>query len=419
MHFGSNLSETSLPEDSWVISYSSMASNTANEQTDGTAVQLFHETSTVMLKSKNGGSVLLVGSVHAGFDTAAQFAQLAREFDATLIASELGPARYKIMTRSSGGVASILLPSTGNGSFALPSLASVSMLMGQLPAALVMSAVADSEYGDDMVSTIHTAEAMNVPLYLCDRSQAVTLSRVGFEAASLVPRMWWLQLLGGLLTGHRAWLADGVHGMLSDDIGRAEDILPPSIVAADKEITRRVAGVLRTNSASAEDVQALRDAIPLTIAGSLLELKHEQDKSFGRAMISERDVFMAHALYNSPKERTIALVGLGHLEGIQAHWGRTSDAQVHALLGPPPGFYFFNAFVPLATLGAVGYSLVRLQRRSPRLAWGLAGAGAATVGAVGMAAVAVKKYTDEIVGNLRRARAPPTVGASVEGGTLQ
>ncbi len=61
---------------------------------DQAAVELFNDTSTLRLKSKNGGDVLVVGSVHAGFDTAEKFSDLAADFGATLIAAELCPARF-------------------------------------------------------------------------------------------------------------------------------------------------------------------------------------------------------------------------------------------------------------------------------------------------------------------------------------
>jgi len=379
-----------------------MAERGTNE--DRAAVSLFDESSTVKLTAKNGGEVLVVGSVHAGFDTAAQFAKLARDFDATLIAAELGPARFQIM--KPGGVeVKTLVPHCGNGSFALPSLASVAMLLGQLPMALVMSAVADSEYGDDMASAIRTAQSMQLPLYLCDRSQVVTLSRVSFDPSSLLPRAYWLQLLFGLLTGHRNTLANGVQAMLEEDCSQGKQYMPANVIRADEAITRTVVAVLRRGEASADDVRALQEAIPLSITGSLIELQHETDKSFARAMISERDEYMAHTLYHSPGERTIALVGLGHLEGIQKHWGRTQDDSIAPLLQAPTGFYLFNAAAPLATLGAVGYGLKRLHAHRPTLAWSLAGAGVATLGAVGLAAVAVKRYTEEVVDSLRQAKA--------------
>ncbi len=344
-----------------------------------------------------------MGSVHAGFDTAEKFSDLAADFGATLIAAELCPARFQIM-QPAGIKVMTIRPECGNGGFALPSLASVAMLLGQLPLALVMSAVADSEYGDDMASTIRTAIRSDLPLYLCDRSQAVTLSRVGFDVSSLVPKWHWGQLLFGLLTGHRDTLADGVQAMLLQDSLQSQAYMPPNVQAADDEIRRRIVSVLRLGRATPEDVQALKAAIPLSITGSLIELQHEQDKSFAQAMITERDIFMAHTLYNSPGQRTIALVGLGHLQGIQEHWGRTSYESVEPLLSPPAGFYFFNAAAPLATLGAVGVVLWRLHTTRPRLAWGLAGAGVATLGAVGVAAFAVKRYTEEVVACLKAAK---------------
>ena len=375
----------------------------ARNNSDQAAVSLFDETSTVTLTAKNGGKVLIVGSVHAGFDTAAQFAEAAKDFDATMIAAELGPARFKIM-KPGGKIVETVVPQCGDGSFALPSLASVCMLLGQLPMALVMSAVADSEYGDDMASAIRTAQNMSLPLYLCDRSQAVTLSRVGFDAGSLLPRWYWGQLLFGLLTGHRNTLASGVQAMLEEDSSNSKAYMPANVAAADACITRTVVSVLRRGAATPGDGAALRGAIRLSMTGSLIELQQEQDKSFARAMITERDAYMAHTLYHSPAERTIALVGLGHLPGIKKHWGRTRDEDIAPLLQAPRGFYLFNAVAPLATLGAVGYGLKRLHTSRPRLAWGLAGAGVATLGAVGFAAVAVKRYTEEVVDSLRAAK---------------
>lgn len=70
----------------------------------------------------------------------------------------------------------------------------------------------------------------------------------------------------------------------------------------------------------------------------MLELG-SQFPGFKRVLLDERDVYLSHSIYRwaqhcetslgSPK--IVAIVGIGHVQGIIANWGKTTDEQIKAL----------------------------------------------------------------------------------------
>lgn len=105
--------------------------------------------------------------------------------------------------------------------------------------------------------------------------------------------------------------------------------------------------------------------------------------SVSRVFIDERDQFMSGSLWHScvchpdrigpePEgsegRRVLAVVGIGHLDGIVAHWGRVAPHQYRRLLevAPPPrSVCVFSASVKVAMLAGLVYAGCRVFTRDP------------------------------------------------------
>jgi pheromone shutdown protein TraB len=70
----------------------------------------------------------------------------------------------------------------------------------------------------------------------------------------------------------------------------------------------------------------------------LLELG-SQFPGFKRVLLDERDIYLSHSIYKWAQNcetslgppRIVAIVGIGHVQGIIANWGKTTDEQIRAL----------------------------------------------------------------------------------------
>ena len=368
-------------------------------------LSLFDESSMVVLRKADGGQILIIGSAHAGCNAAKTLVSIMAAWRPDVVAVELCPARLAAMTGVTQAEGGLLLPAAGTGAGGLPSLAAVSMMLSSLPLALVAGAVAGDEYGGDMVSAAAFALQRGLPLYLADRSQAVTLSRIAFGLEDVLPGWHTAQLVGGLAAGSDALLAAGVRGYFASEIRQCTPHVPAPLRRDMHTMGQCLADIIQSDSATPEQVAAMAAAVPGVLAASMEDFRHRGDASgYGAAMVGERDEWMAHTLAAAPGRRAVAVVGVGHLEGIQAHWGKVSPARMQELAAPPADFYLWNAVLPLATLGGVAYGLRKLHAARPAVAWGVGGGVAAGVLAVGMAATALKARTERVCEVIAAAR---------------
>jgi pheromone shutdown-related protein TraB len=142
--------------------------------------------------------------------------------------------------------------------------------------------------GSELLEAIEVAQACNVPVVLCDRDVRVTLRRA-----------W-----GSLPLGKKAMLLSGVLAGATDS----------------PEITEQELRKLRRKDVLSELMQELGRAMP--------ELK--------RALIDERDAYLATKIRSAHGARLVAVVGAGHLAGMVEALRERRDADLTELERIPP-----------------------------------------------------------------------------------
>jgi len=140
--------------------------------------------------------------------------------------------------------------------------------------------------GEEMMQAIRSAEAVNAHVYLADRDIRTTLSRT-----------W--RLMG-------FWTKVKLAAQLIVSMGDADKLEQEDIEKMKQE------DVLET--------------LLSEIGQSLPELRH--------ILIDERDQYLAHKIRTAPGKKIVAVVGAGHVPGLQRHWLEPVD--MDALEEIPP-----------------------------------------------------------------------------------
>lgn len=160
--------------------------------------------------------------------------------------------------------------------------------------------------GEEMLRAINAAEAVGSRIHLADRDIRTTLSRT-----------W--RLMG-------LWSKIKLLAQLMASLGGVDEI---------KE----------------EDIEEMKskdvlETILSEIGESLPDLK--------RILIDERDQYLAHKIRTAPGRRIVAVVGAGHVRGVQMHWREHVDME--ALEEMPPKGRLFNVLkwaIPAAIVGLI------------------------------------------------------------------
>ena len=142
--------------------------------------------------------------------------------------------------------------------------------------------------GEELLAAAETAAAMGVPVELCDREVRVTMRRA-WRAASL-----WKK--GELLVTLAASLFD------------------------DTEMSEEQLARLKKKDMLAEIMDELGESLP--------ELK--------RVVIDERDTFLAEKIKSAKGEKIVAVIGAGHLAGVERALGEDRSAMIDEINTIPP-----------------------------------------------------------------------------------
>jgi pheromone shutdown-related protein TraB len=160
--------------------------------------------------------------------------------------------------------------------------------------------------GEEIMQALRSAESVGAGIYLADRDIRITLSRT-----------WRLM---GLWTKVK---------LLS------EFIISAGQLDAIKE----------------EDIEKMKNKDVLEM---LLSEMGESVPQIKRILIDERDQYLAHKIRTGPGRRIVAVVGAGHVPGIQGYWEKPID--VEALIQLPPKGKILGVMkwgIPAAILGLV------------------------------------------------------------------
>ncbi len=133
--------------------------------------------------------------------------------------------------------------------------------------------------GQEMITAMETAEATGAEVYLADRDVRVTLSRA-----------W--RIMG-------FWTKIKILFQLILSVGEIDDI-------------------------SQEDVEQMKNK---DILETLLTDVGKAMPELKKALIDERDEYLAWKIKNAPGKKIVAVVGAGHVPGIKKHWQENTDIE--------------------------------------------------------------------------------------------
>jgi pheromone shutdown-related protein TraB len=164
--------------------------------------------------------------------------------------------------------------------------------------------------GTELLEATKVAGENEIPVSLCDRDVRVTLRRAWRSTPFLKKTL----LLSAILTS----------------------------VFDEKEVTE----------------QQIEDMLQGDVLSELMTELGEAMPSLKRVLIDERDMFLTHKMRESEGQRIVAVVGAGHLEGIQKALTEHQSVDLDTINTIPPASSFLKWLgwaVPIAIIGAVGY----------------------------------------------------------------
>ena len=166
----------------------------------------------------------------------------------------------------------------------------------------------DIKPGQEMIQAIASAEAVNAHIHLADREIRVTLARTWHQLG------WWsrIKLVFQLLLS----------------FGEVEEI-------KSEEVERM-------------KQQDVLEAILAEVGQSMPSLR--------RTLIDERDQYLAEKIRTAPGRRIVAVVGAGHMPGIQKYWHQPLDLEVLQTMPPRNRWTgLIKWALPLIILATLGY----------------------------------------------------------------
>jgi len=270
------------------------------------------------------GTVTLLGTAHVSRASAAMVRQLLRDGDYDAVAVELCASRYQSLMDPEALARMDLFQVIRQGK--------APMVTASLALGAYQQRLAEQfgiEPGAEMRAAVDEAQTRSLPVELIDREVGTTLRRIYRNVG------WWRRfyLLSGLLT---------------------------SVVVSEK--------------VTEEEVEQLKE-------GDLLESTFaqfaERAPAIYRPLIEERDRYMAarlrQSLAQTPGRHLLAVVGAGHLAGIQRHL-QAPDDDPAATLGEldriPPGKRWLR-YLPWLLVALILSGFVLGFLKSPELGWRL------------------------------------------------
>ncbi len=232
--------------------------------------------------SWKGKDIRLVGTAHVSLESAELVEQLVRDEQPDTVAVELCDSRYQALTQGSRWKDTDLIK-------AIRQKKSFLLLMN-LILAYIQRKIGRNlgiRPGEEMLRAIRAAEETGAAVHLADRDIRITLSR--------------------------AWRLMGLWSKLK---------LLVQLLASSGEL----------DDLTREDIEKLKQQ---DVLETLLDEIGESLPEIRAVLIDERDQYLAERIRNSPGETVVAVVGAGHVPGIQRHWEKPVD--LDALEVVPPG----------------------------------------------------------------------------------
>lgn len=245
--------------------------------------------------------ITLVGTAHVSRESADLVAQVIEEEKPETVCIELCESRFQSLTKKKKWQDTDLLKVIKEKkAFLLLSNLMLTYFQKKIGKKLGIRP------GEEVLRAITSAEAIGAHVHLADRDIRTTLSRtwrvMGFWRK--------IKLLAQLITS-----AGQIDAIQEEDIEKIKN----------------------------KDVL---EALLSEIGGSFPEIK--------RILIDERDQYLAHKIRTAPGGRIVAVVGAGHVPGIQAYWEKPVDVAALELI-PPKGqlSWVFKWGIPALILGFI------------------------------------------------------------------
>jgi pheromone shutdown-related protein TraB len=235
-----------------------------------------------------GRTIILAGTVHISQESTQEVRALIEAEKPGRVCVEIDEGRYRSMSQDKGweslDVGKVLREGKGFLLMANLALAGFQRRMG---------ADVGGKPGDEMLAAVRAAEDAGIPYSFCDREVQVTLKR--------------------------AWSKSGLWN-------RA------------KLIASLVESAFSSEKLSEAEIEKLKEKTELD---SMMSELASFLPSVKEVLIDERDRFLASRIYLSPESLVVAVVGAGHLDGIEA-WlmrldsGDASSDTAEIEASPPP-----------------------------------------------------------------------------------
>jgi pheromone shutdown-related protein TraB len=232
--------------------------------------------------SWEGKEIHLVGTAHVSRESAELVERVIREERPDTVAVELCASRHQALTQANRWKETDLVKAIRQKKAFL--------LLMNLILAYFQRKIGKNlgiRPGEEMLRAVRTAEETGAAVHLADREIRVTLAR--------------------------AWRLMGIWSKL-------------------KLFTQLLVSSGELDELSREDIEELKQK---DVLEALLDEIGEKLPEIRTVLIDERDLYLAERIRNSPGDRVVAVVGAGHVPGIQRHWGETVDLE--ALNTVPPG----------------------------------------------------------------------------------
>lgn len=229
----------------------------------------------------NGKDILLVGTAHVSMESAELVERVITEESPDTVAVELCEARYQALRQKNRWQeTNIIKVIREKKAFVLLMNLILAYFQRKLGRNLGIRP------GEEMLRAVQAAEKTGASVHLADRDIRVTLSRT-----------WRLMGLWGKLK---------LLAQLLVSSGGLDDL-------------------------TAEDVEELKKK---DVLEALLQEIGESMPAIRSVLIDERDRYLAEMIRNSPGNKVVAVVGAGHVPGIQRYWEEPVD--LDALKHIPP-----------------------------------------------------------------------------------
>jgi pheromone shutdown-related protein TraB len=279
--------------------------------------------------------VVLVGTAHISQESAHLVRQVIEAENPDCVCIELDEKRYDSLSKRKSWVNLNLKE--------IIYRKQLSTLLANLVLASYQKKLGDQlgiQPGTELLAAARTAEALNIPVALCDRDVRVTM--------------------------RRAWKSTSVW---------KKGYLVASLVASlfdDTEITEEKLRDMRKSDVISELMVELGEALP--------ELK--------RVLIDERDTFLAEKIKEAAGQKLVAVVGAGHVAGIKQALTEDRSARMAEINAIPPVSKIWKALgwsipaIIIASIVAIGFRKGGAEAGDNIIYWILANGIPSSIGAM-------------------------------------